>query len=340
MENNSEEIIEAEDNNINNNNDVNNNLNHALNSENIQEETTAQLIQELNRTNNEETLALIRRVVEMRENSLRYQFLDLEDSLFDFLISNDVFSHSLIILLVLSGLFYFELSNLKTIKKFSIKHLESEEMWYLYSLGYFIIIILLWNFYLLFFKIFSFFDTFPNFRKDKLNEYSSADVLFFNPFYINLIIIHYNKEYIGTVLDFYLIMTISLSFSINFFFTNYYHHYLKKQINSITNIHNSKNILIYYRMKVFYLFLIGMNLFHSYMISFITQHADFYFVYLLQIKSIYSILKQLSMWYENETNYKQLDSFYVTNEEYYLNSLLRKMVLNTVATVRIINIII
>jgi hypothetical protein len=333
MENILVDTTEAENNNINNHNDENNLEIPTINNENNQDVATAHLIQESNRTNNEETLALIRRVVETRDNSLRYQFLDFEDSLFDFIISNDVFIHSVIILLVLGGLFYFELNNLMRIKYFSIKHLESEEMWYLYSLGYFIIIIALWNVYLLFFKLFSFFDTIPNFRKDKLNECSSADVLFFNPFYINLIIIHYNKAYIATVLDFYIIMTISLSFSINFFFSNYYHQYLKKKINSITNIHLSKNILVYCQMKIFYIFLIGMNVMHSYLISYVTQHADFYFVYILQIKSIYLMLKQLSMWYENETIYKQLDSQYAINEEYYLNSLMRKIILNIVATV-------
>ena len=195
------------------------------------------------------------------------------------------------------------------------------------------ILISLWNIYLFTFKLFSLCDSFIDFRKDKMNEYSSAEMLFFNPFYINMMIVHYNKTYIGTVFDFYILMTISMAFSINYFFTNYYNNYLKKQINSITNIHLTKNKILYFRIKLFYLFLIGMNISISYLISFITEAADFYFLYILQIKSLYLILRQVALWYENETNYRQLDSYYATNEEYYLDMQLRKMILNVIPAV-------
>lgn len=345
MENNPQIANELE-NNINNNNNINrNNIQSEMVLQNFNTETnqnnnellTARIIHELNGTNNQETLALIRQVVEIRENSLhnslRYQILDMEDSIFDLIISNEVFLHSGIILIIVSCLIYFELNNIFKIKNLSVKHLESEELWYLYSLGFFMLIIVIWNIYLLFFKIFSFFDSFTNFRKEKMNECTSGDVLIFNPFYINLMIIHYNKAYIGTVFDFYVIMTISIAFSINFFFSNYYYNYLKKQISCISNINLTRNKLIYFRIKIFYMFLIGMNLVMSYLISFVTEYADFYFVYILQIKSIYLILKQIGMWYENEISYKQLDTYYATNEDYYLQSHMNKMIIGIIGSV-------
>ncbi len=81
------------------------------------------------------------------------------------------------------------------------------------------------------------------------------------------------------------------------------------------------------------MFLIGMNLSVSYLISFVTEEADFHFIYILQIKSMYLILRQIALWYENEASYKQLDSFYATNEEYFIDMQMIKMILNMIAAV-------
>jgi hypothetical protein len=325
--------IEAENNNMNNIDDENNSQNININNSTTEGIISRSLIEQLNRNNNEGTQALLRRVLAMQNNSLRNEVLDFEEIIFNIIISNKVFINSALSLIIIGSLFYLELINLTKINKFSIKILESEEMWYLYSLGFLIILISLWNIYLFTFKLFTFCGSFINFRKDKLNEYSSAEVLFFNPFYINMMIVHYNRTYIGTVFDFYILMTISMAFSINYFFTNYYNSYLKNQISSITNIHLTKNKILYFRIKLFYMFLIGMNLSVSYLISFVTEEADFHFIYILQIKSMYLILRQIALWYENEASYKQLDSFYATNEEYFIDMQMIKMILNMIAAV-------
>jgi hypothetical protein len=333
------------DNNLINQTDTDININeHIVNAENNPEspnthrtnnhdQLTTRLIQELNRSNNEEIQNLLRRVLLMRESILSYQMFDMEESFFNILISNYMLIFSAIAFLISFIFLYTQSINLFINKQLPIKYLESDEMFYVYLIGLFALALFLWSFYLIIFKLFSFFDSYTIFSKENMSICSSAELLFFNPFYTNLVIIHYNKNYLANIFDFYLIMTIALVFWMNYFFTYYYYNYLKKKITGITNIHLYKNKLVYIKIKLFYLFLIGMNLFMSYLISFFNEHSEFYFLYLLQIKSIYLIIRQLGMWYETETNYNQINSHYATNEDYYLKTLLIKTILNVAATV-------
>ena len=139
--------FEAENNNMNNIDDEDNSQSTNINNSTTQGIISRSLIEQLNRNNNEGTQALLRRVLAMQNNSLRNEVLDFEEIIFNMIISNKVFIHSAVTLIIIGFLFYLELMNLTKINKFSIKNLESEEMWYLYSLGFLILLISLWNIY-------------------------------------------------------------------------------------------------------------------------------------------------------------------------------------------------
>jgi hypothetical protein len=307
-------------------------------------------IEEIQRATNEEILNLFRQAINIRErgnnnnnnqNNLRSELQELEENIFEHLISNKVFLFSPFILILLISCLGLEINTMIKSTNFSFKTLETEVMWVPYCLTLLIIVLLLWNFYLLFFKIFAGFSerSLMRIKIKYLFELGIADVLYFNPFYFNMIIFHFDKTYLSTNFDLFANMSIATHYMINFLFANLIFNFFKFKIANITNLHLPENKYLIHKMRFLFSFLIFMNMFTSYTITYITTEADFYYIYLMQHKCFYLILKEFGMWYENETAYKQLDNYYATNEQYYLNSIFIKMIIQLIVMVLIVQIL-
>ena len=305
-------------------------------------------IEEIHRATNDEILNIFRRLVILRERTnqlgrLRDDYLDIEENLFDLLTSNKLFIFSPFILILLISFLGIQIGTIyekDLIKDLSLKTLEKPILWLPYIYTYLICLVLLWNLYLMFFKIVTNFlyQMKIQVKKKTLFECSTADMLYFNPLYFNILIIYYDRTYLSTNFDLFIIMLISTHYFIIFLFSNYIYNFYKIKITNITNLYLNENKILIYKYRVLFLFLIFMNLLTSYSITYLTTEANFSFIYIIQHKSIYLLLKQINMIYENETNYKQLDNYYSTNEHYYLNTTYIKMLLQLFMMILIVQI--
>jgi hypothetical protein len=306
-------------------------------------------IEEIHRATNQEIVNVFQRLVILRErvnlhSRLRSEFLDIEENLYGFLTSSKVFIFSpflIILLLSFLGLQISAIIENNLIVELSLKSLEKPILWLPYIFSYLIILVLIWNVYLLIFKfVTSLFDKSTlKVKKKNLFECGLADILYFNPLYFNMLVIHYDKAYLATNFDLFVIMLISTHYFINFLFSNYIYNYYKIKIANITNLQLKENKILIYKFRCLFFFLISLNLMSCFITIYLTTEADFYFVYLIQRKPIYLLLKQIYMIYENETEYRQLDNYYSTNEEYYLDSIFIKMVLQIIIMILILQII-
>jgi hypothetical protein len=306
-------------------------------------------IEEIHRATNQEILNVFQRLVILRErvnyhSRLRSEILDIEENLYEFITSNKVFIFSPFLILLLISFLGLQISAIfenNLIPQLSLKSLEKPILWLPYIFFFLIFLVLIWNVYLLIFKIVTclFDKSSLKVKKKNLFECGTADILYFNPLYFNMLIIHYDKAYMATNFDLFVIMLISTHYFINFLFSNFIYNFYKLKITNITNLHLKENKILIYKFRCLFFFLISMNIMTSYLMSYLTTEADFYFIYLMQHKSVYLLLKQLYMIYENETEYKQLDNCYSTNEQYYLQSIFIKMVLQMIIMILIVQIL-
>lgn len=295
-----------------------------------------QIVSHIQRMNNEEIQNVFRRILSLRGTNLT-EINDLQNflrgpNILEMILSNQVFLISPFIIIFLLVLLYVHFMEIITTNEISVKILELEEMWSIYAICFVIATITLWNFYLLIFHTLINFENF----KFKSFDVSTADVLYFNPMYFSIFILHVNKTYISTSVDLFLIMTFSMFFFINLFYTVYSYSYFKLKINSISNLHLAENRILLYKMRFFNSFLICMNIFEIYLISFTTENGDIFLSYLMNFKAVYLILRITLMWYENENSYKQLDNSYVTNGENYLRYQRNKSALQIICLVNYI----
>jgi hypothetical protein len=324
MENNSEGNTNTI--NTNNNNQMNNNSNtntnpiSQLNSNfhNIARNHLEE-IAEIQRQTNNQIQRMLTQMISTQTTANQYPAEIFEDNLHEYFFSTKILFFSPFILLLFIAFLYIEIIDMlyvldKKSEKINIKLLESELMWIPYAILFVIIVISTWCLYLIFIKLIS------NFTKIKIKsfDFHIADVLYFNPFYFNMIVFYYDKKYLTTNFDLFVIMSISTVYTINFIFTNYGNYFLKIKLQSLNEIKPSEKRDTLYRMRMFYIFMICGNLITSMLINILTGYSDYIFIYMIHFKTIYLIFKQISFWYESEITYKQLDNFYATNEENHL----------------------
>lgn len=282
------------------------------------------LMEEVRRINNEEMQTLLNRVNDIRSRAQTdLQAIDEELSNSENFIDT-VMSKPMILVLagllpLLMVLFYTSIKNVK----WSIKQLESHDMWGPYIFAFFFILIIIWLYFTLFAKLVTLNET------TKMKEYESkaVDILYLNPFYINVLIYAYDKAFLSTPFDIFILTVISSYFATSYFFSLYLYNYFKIKIASIANLHLNYNIQLMTRLRASYGLLIAHNVMCMYLTTYLLTEVDFMMTYLIQFRSVYLILKQIEYWYINELSYKQLDNVYFTNEQYYLKTFYRKTVI-------------
>jgi hypothetical protein len=274
-------------------------------------------LEELRRINNVEIQNLLRRVftITERANSDLLELEHLLDSsgIYGVFINKKFFIFSFFFLVAMASFVYVSFMETIKNKEINISLLEDDDLWITYFFVFLFLVVFEWTLYLLFLYFFTGFENI----KLKIFEIDSSDILFFNPFYFNLILFHLDRTYLKTTFDLSMVLNFSALFSINFIFSSIFFHFLKVKISAITNTSLFENKILIYKIRFYFVSMIFFNLVTSYIIMHFTENSDFTFCYLFYFKSIYTILKQIHMWYENEISYLQLDSSYATNEEYY-----------------------
>jgi hypothetical protein len=298
-------------------------------------------LQAFQRSTNEEILSLFRRVLLLRDRiNFRNEIQELEEEIYEVLFSNIFLKLSPVIIFCFTSILILEIKILFLKAHLEFKTLESEDMWIVYGLAYCSITIIIWSAYLLIFKSVIGMDEKIKFKLKSLSKLMPADILHFNPFYFNILIFYLDKQYISTNFDFMLILNISTHYFINYFFTYFLFNYIQQKISAIQNLNLNENKILTYKMRLLFFILILLNLFNGYFISIFTEYSSFKFIYFMTFKSFYLLIKQLSLWYENEISYKNLDNFYSTNEQNYLNYQFTKMCLKLVILILILFIMI
>ena len=203
--------------------------------------------------------------------------------------------------------------------------LESSCMWSLYFLFYVFCFFIFWFFFLLIHKIITNFDNCYSFREQKLKI---EDILLFNPCYNNVVFLYYNKGFLSTNFDFFIIVTLLTFLSFNFIFGYYTHSFLK---NKIATIQNKKMSTLSSKITLFYALMIGLN-FLSLGIMFVLvpvkeNLGPFIFI---AMKNVYLFLHQIKLYQDNYISFNQIDISYSNNEKNFIYNQYKILILHLV----------
>jgi hypothetical protein len=272
------------------------------------------------RVNNEDIQELLRRVLTLRDRT-RLDIYNIENNLvgvnlYDLLLSNSNFLFILLILVVLLKLEYLVLMN----KDLNIYLLESDELWLFYSILFFAFASLFWLIYMLVFKILTGFV--KPIIKEIDKDINMAEMLYLNPFFFNMMVFYFDKRFIVSSFDVFVIMTFSVKFLILFIFYAFLYNHYRNKIATITNLSLDSGLIV--KMRLGYIVLIIITLLTGYAVTYFMREASLFFIYTMQFKTLYIVLREIELWYSSEVAYKQLNNYYATNEVYYLKSNLNK----------------
>jgi len=260
------------------------NINNLPNNTNVQNHNTNVQNPNSNPNNNtnENINSFIRTALAIRESNL-HDINELQDLLslhryYRFFFTKSYLLLSTLINIAIICIMYLYFQN----KEYDLYILEQEDT---VGFFFFISVLLLFNMWNVYLFIYFMLTKFEIISDDIIHlEISTQDILYFNPFFFNMIIYHTNKTYLVNSFDIFTLTLISMHYAVNFQFSRIMCEHFHKKITSILNFYLDDNTILLVKLRIGYVIMMSANVVVSCFIYMLIQDTDFIYKYLILFK--------------------------------------------------------